>query len=497
MEKNSPEIASAPLKWWRSRCVRWLVRLAYVLAMAGLVGLLLKHPLPQVGVMRVVDEQGKPVAGAVVVMDGLRSKSKSAHWGWFEERHGSRGPYESDANGVLTFYYPAYVMEQFETSEVSFGIKHQEYCSDRILDFVVDSSPPRSAGLQAKLDFLKNSLLARFKGRTATRDIKLKRGAILEVKVELAGKRVDATKLLPVSNNRSLRREAWQGGPDGTLRCAQIPPGKLVFYLAYLPENERACFTETQTNTLVAGQTNTQTLTLRPGVRVSGQLSAAVTNEVKNGQVNAWCNLKEGCFWATWTEVAEAGKFVFDSLPPGTLELAGICDGFVSKIGKHPNVTASSRLTQLFEIRGETASVTLEMEPAAACLITVLKPDGSPLGDATISFWPNVAAGTMSTIFPGNLLRSENNLSRGMRDRRAAYQATRRYNAKSDSEGNALVVNLPEGRQSLAVQHEAYEMMVQTNGNYKSRSMYVQLSAGVTNHVQVIMQKKGTEVLED
>src|SRR5688572_4522060 len=118
MEKNSPEIASAPLKWWQSRIFHRLVRAGYLLVMAGLAVFLLRQPRPQTVVIRLVDDQGKPVAGAVVTMAGLVAKSPQNWWWWDEEKFGPRGPYTSGADGLLEFSYPRFHHGRRETGAV-------------------------------------------------------------------------------------------------------------------------------------------------------------------------------------------------------------------------------------------------------------------------------------------------------------------------------------------------------------------------------------------
>ncbi|MGV3755198.1 MAG: hypothetical protein ACO1QS_07435 [Verrucomicrobiota bacterium] len=485
--KNSPFAAK------RRRWLHWGVRIAYGLVIAIFLVLLMVFPMPQIGVARLVDEQGNPVAGAWVKLDGLRPKSKHGHWGWNEQVHGYPGPYESNSDGLVTFRYPAYVMEQLETCELSFTVGHSNYVSDRIAAYVVNSSPPSSAGLSARLNHLKDSLVAQVVGKTPGRDIVMKRGAILEITGRFRGEDVPAVELIPMLDGYGYRKEDWHVSGD-ILRCAKIEPGDLGFYLVHLPDDGPARFSAPVKVMTIAGRTNSFTLELKPGMKIVGQVSGVV-KPVKNGRVNAFSHIN-GIRWWTWTEMDSEGSFTFESLPVGALELAGICDGHVSSRGVHPNWSTSAWLTQLYDNADKSRSVVLTMEKAASCRVQVVGPDDEPVKSAKVMFFPGIQCSKGGMIFPGIPWRAEVGLKKPYSSLRNYQRAASVFAANTDENGYALIENLPGEIQALQVEVENLELPLNSM-NTKSRSLDVHLRSGQITEIKVKLQKKGTEVIVD
>jgi hypothetical protein len=254
-----------------------------------------------------------------------------------------------------------------------------------------------------------------------------------------------------------------------------------------------------------AGETNEFAVELKPGVRVAGRLGESVPRPVQNGRV---CTrvFEEGHdgnsrapVWIAWRPITAEGEFVLESLPPGRMEIIGMCDGFVSANGKPlPGRTTSQRLPQWFSINGHEQEIKLDMEAAASCEVTVLNDAGKPLVGARAGFWPNVLwGGNGSTVFASDTFSSEDFLRNGPP---ADWTTIRRlaeddFRAVSDSNGVALVRTLPSGNQGYSVTHSNYAMPIAGSGANASRSASVSLSPGETGRVTVKMQKAGTETL--
>jgi hypothetical protein len=222
------------------------------------------------------------------------------------------------------------------------------------------------------------------------------------------------------------------------------------------------------------GETNEFTLELKPGVRVAGTLDASVPRPVRDGHV---CTrvFEEGSdgsssapVWIGWRPVSSEGKFVFESLPPGRMEVIGMCNGFVSANGKPlGGGTTSQRLPQWFLIRGREQEITLAMETAASCEVTVLDDTGKPLAGAVAGFWPLVLwGGYGSNVFGSDMFNSEDFFRDGAP---ADWQAIHKlaeddFRAISDQNGVALVRTLPAGSQSYSVTHTNYAMPISRAG---------------------------------
>ena len=82
-------------------------------------------PAHPVALLRVMDAAGKPIAGAVIVPDGLRPKAGAAdgHYQWRSEQLGvTNNPAITDADGYARVPYPKYLLERIETGEISFTV---------------------------------------------------------------------------------------------------------------------------------------------------------------------------------------------------------------------------------------------------------------------------------------------------------------------------------------------------------------------------------------
>jgi hypothetical protein len=104
-----------------------------------------KHP---VALIRIVDSAGKPVAGAVIRPDGLRTKAGpyvSGHYGWRMVPNGvANDPVVTDGNGYARVPYPKHVFERIETGQISFSVSHAEFVPDRPFREVT-TTPPAGA----------------------------------------------------------------------------------------------------------------------------------------------------------------------------------------------------------------------------------------------------------------------------------------------------------------------------------------------------------------
>jgi hypothetical protein len=181
------------------------------------------------------------------------------------------------------------------------------------------------------------------------------------------------------------------------------------------------------------------------------------------------------------------------------MEIIGMCDGFVSANGKPlRGASTSQRLPQWFSINGREQAMTVQMEAAASCEVTVLDDTGRPLAGARAGFWPNVLwGGNGSTVFAGDIFNSEDFFRDGQPTDWFSFRklAEKDFRAVSGSNGVALVRTLPAGSQSYSVTHTNYAMPITRAGGGAGRSASVDLSSGETGRVTVKMQKVGTETL--
>ena len=472
-----------------------------VLILAGFMLLIIRSTPPNpVAIIRVVDAAGKPVAGAVIRPDGLRPKRINGHWGWTESNAVKPSPVTTDARGIARVPYPRYVFEKAETGEISFSVEHADFCADRPFR-VVSVTPPASAKLNDQADFLYHLLI----GRIATKPdpVVLKRGGIVKVTGYLGTRE----NLLPAIQAQlaSLplpRKGFWQSMGSKALVNRRVPEGTNAVRLVYAPPAGRICFSDYATFLSLAGQTNEFYLELKPGLQLSGRLDDSVPRPVANGRVQVSISSpsvntnRDRLLWQTSKEINPDGTFVFDSLPPGKVEVVALCDGFKSKDGLTTKI-GDFIMPQVFQLQDRDLDAVIAMEPTATFEVTVLDDEKRPLAGAGVYFWPNVIwNGRGSTIFMAPTFDSENLLRSG---EDFNWQAFRKslppvYQAHTDRRGIATVPNLPAFRQWFGVDHAGYELPINPGNNARYAS--VQLLPVKTNSMTVTLRKKGAQFLQ-
>src|SRR5262252_5635639 len=114
-------------------------RLTLLLGMLGLITLVLFALFPgthnPVALLRVVDAKGKPIAGAIIRPNGLRTKPGPYSSGWYSWQPRGMGvpndPVTTDANGQARLPYPKYVFEKIETGTICLNVEHADFVPDR------------------------------------------------------------------------------------------------------------------------------------------------------------------------------------------------------------------------------------------------------------------------------------------------------------------------------------------------------------------------------
>src|SRR5262245_10934815 len=102
------------------------VTIAVAVGLVLLLGwALFTRPRHPVALIRVVDAAGKPIQGALVRPDGMRTKPgpyASGHYGWQgSPKSPPAAEVKTDANGEAWVAYPRFVFERIETGQISFS----------------------------------------------------------------------------------------------------------------------------------------------------------------------------------------------------------------------------------------------------------------------------------------------------------------------------------------------------------------------------------------
>jgi hypothetical protein len=431
-------------------------------------------------VINVVDEDGKPVEGAVITIDGLRNNS--GHYGWDSDRFGQAPQVSTNAQGIANVSYPKYILEKSKTEEISFKINHPEFCPVRPFNYRVDGqSPP----------------------------VVLHKGAIVKISAYIGSKDNVITDIIPqVSGAEVMLDRSYWKNDNGWLTTSQISPGSHYLRAVYFPKNERIYFSDAFFFEARKGETAQFELELKPGLRLEGKLDSSVPRPIQNGRVvMGACREEEKnedrpLWWITYRNIKDDGTFVIESLPPGMVEIIAICDGFISK---NPPVVKENTFLytgkpQQFELKSDRNEVEITMEPTATCEIKAVNEKGTPIKDAEVAFSPSVewsGGGTQifchRTIDSEEIIRQERKVN--FKEQIEKYKKDG-FVAKTNEKGIAIVRNLPGHSLNFEVIHSDYELPIKKNYDFAWRDEKAKLSIGKTSKITVTMRKKGKEFLE-
>jgi protocatechuate 3,4-dioxygenase beta subunit len=401
--------------------------------------------LPGMVAVKVVDEQGSPVEGATVVAESYSIKGPpgtSISIGMSESPPRKR---VTNRLGVAAMSYPQNMKvrdRQIEPSTRS-PAAGQSSLRDRIL---ADREIAALSLVVRHPDFCTARSRIPIAGEALP--VVLKRGAMVKL-TSTAGEHVYPQVLSP-EHGTEVDPDTWAHEEGCAVANRLIPPGRHYIRLVSFPER----FSEVVELNVQSGDAREFRLDLKPGIPFTGNLDARVPRPVLNGRVEANVltlaeNAEEPMQWHVWTEARPDGSFSFEALPPGKVEVTVLCDGFVSKSGRTP---------QAFE---QGAGAVVAMEPAASLRLKVTDTAGKPLAGARVMMNPNVTwAGRYSTLFAGGQLSTPESLrldSEGRRERQKGLGWGLRFQATTDESGEAVITNLPAGKQRFHLHCEGYE----------------------------------------
>jgi len=473
------------------------VPLLFVLMLVVLIATAPKHP---VALIRVVDTVGKPIAGAVVLPEGLRTKPGPYSGGWYGWRQELNGvpnpPVATDNDGYARVPYPNYVFERIETGILCLSVSHPDFVPDRP-ECVVALAPPTGAPWQEWADYLWNRI--RHKALVnRPGPVVLQKGAILKISVRpgTAMSR-DARLFAQVSGLASEDTHFWIRPQPGVIVTRRLSAGPHTLRAVQFDSGGAAWFSDVIPITAATGQTNELVVDVQRGATVRGQFDKTVPRPVTNGRVVAhvWpkgSNPQDAPpEWHAWAPVREDGSFSIDSLPAGDLEIVALCNGFISTNGPGQ---FQFRYPQKHSLGTNEIAITIGMEQTARLEVQVTDDKGRPLKDARVMTWPNVRYGDWGARI---LMSDCYNLSDSFLSRPAKEPFWRQevqvvdFQGVSDSAGLAVLPNVPADVKELAVEHPRFVLpAVGTSGSGKRRQASFTLIAGQTNRIAVQLEPR-------
>jgi hypothetical protein len=252
-------------------------------------------------------------------------------------------------------------------------------------------------------------------------------------------------------------------------------------------------------------------LNMQPGIRLEGRLDDKVPRPVKNGRVlinvrpkefPAWNNYADvddtlkkypNVYpWKSYRPIAEDGTFVFESIPPGGLDVIVHGDGFISQSGGDFSDRIGSKLIKVpgfalpqpFSLVAPTTKIEIVTEPTATLEVTAKTKAGKPVEGATVYVNPDVVR--LGGIF-GNMRQSSEEPFRNLPPLPDVP-----YFATTDKDGFAVIRNIPASDRWLDAYHPQYQVPLQEPKAIRDRFIRTTFSPGMTN---LTLEPKGKDFI--
>jgi hypothetical protein len=442
-----------------------------------------KPPLPfdQVKTVRVVDGAGQPIAGASVEPWAIRTER--GHGTWSVQGYGQSEPPKvtTDDDGRAAIPFPSFTDREGRVPPIALTcrVDHPAYVQSVYNDVPVTAEAVDDVAT-----------------------ITLKPGARLEVWGTVDGEPLPIDDLFPqwASDGHEGMHDSTVT-PDGTRILPRLPAGREMLRLAYLPDDGAAMFSAIEILDLDDGMVEQVRLRMLPAATVEGRLDAGVPRPVTGGIVVAEVinrhpdgDSGNSLQWRAWTRISEDGTFTLAPLPPGELQVIALCDGFIAASGLPPasegpnaQVSPSFHCPQVFTAAEGANAIELVMAPTADCEFRVVDPDGNPITDARVSFWPNTAWwGGGSQVYGWPLKGTIEWMTEPDGDEPLDW-TDHPFTSVTDAEGMALIRNLPARRQSYMISHDDWQLF---NDETRRASGEADLKPGERITIEATMQAK-------
>jgi beta-lactamase regulating signal transducer with metallopeptidase domain len=478
-------------RWnWGYAVAAFSVGLTLFLAVAGCKATR-KSPLDRAGsdkiefkhvLVVVQDEDGKPIEGATISPEGFRVKGihGADAYSWNKDLFGPPEKVVTDSEGKASIKYPVVgIPEEKEyTGKLFFSVTHPDYATVRPQEYSVD---------------------------TPEQPIRMTRGIHLKVSGYIGGDHQSVPELAPILNEEEIHTNDWQKLGGNVYAFNKMSPGgHLLRLMGRLPSGQ-IVYSDTQEFTAEKGKDYSFNLEMKPGIRLEGRLDDNVPRPVKNGRVlisvrpkefPAWTTNWEDVnpvfkkfpnvsFWKSYRPIAPDGTFVFESLPPGGLDVIVHGDGFASKDGG--TFVHNFGVPQSFPLEAPTTRIEIATEPTATLEFTAKTKDQKPVSGATVDLNPNVIR--IGGIF-GDMRRSSEEPFN-----KPAPLAEVPYSAKTDKDGVAVIRNVPACTGGMNVEHQQFQVPLQDPKNWRDRYVRVSFKAGETNRLTMVLEPKGSDFI--
>jgi hypothetical protein len=425
-------------------------------------------------VVELKDEEGKPVAGAAVMVYAMRMEEKDGHGFWNYQKLGPPKPVLSNDDGKAVASYPAkvhYAPRTMTTRLVTFNIQHSDFVS-KVVHF--DLGPK-------------------------TAEVTLKRGC--EIQLSAVGENGDPVNDFGVMIAGPHAPQMWADGGNGTRRTSAVNDGIWQAMMVKPRPDGRTLFSTVLPLRVRPEQAvRIRNVRLRPGTSIRGKLSENVPRPVKDGYVvtvtvpkpanDAWQEDNPSLTWTQCEAIQADGSFALKSVPRrGEIQILAFCDGWLSKTTvPDQNFFVMGQIFPLVE--QPEMELTVEMEPTGTLQVTVTQADGTPIDGGTLSSWPNqkyhMNGATVLGARFSSLTTIENQLV-PLDQRKPAYSRDfdfLPFMNQPIKQGKAVLTGLPVGRSnSIMLQHP--DWMLDSDNADEPNQLEVMLDSNEPKQVSV------------
>ncbi len=429
----------------------------------------------------VQDDGGKPIAGATITPQGFRVKGihGADAYPWREDVFGPPEKVVTDSEGKAYIKYPVLgIPEEKEyTGKLGFMVTHPDYATARPQDYSVD---------------------------TPEEPIRLTRGIHLKVSGYVGGDHQSVPELAPMLDEDAIHADDWQKTEGQACVFNKMSPGEHLLRLMGRLASGQIVYSEVQEFTAEKGKDYHFDLEMKPGIRLEGRLDDNAPRPVTNGRVLIGVRAREFPAWTNWEQVdavfkefpnvspwksyraiAPDGTFVFESVPPGGLDVIVHGDGFASKNGGA--FGHGFAVPQAFPLEAPTTSIVVATEPTATLEFTAKTKRGKPVAGAWVRVGPNVIR--INGIF-GDMRRSSEEPVNKL-DPLPDIP----YYTKTDQDGVAVIRNVPACTDGLEVAHPQFQVPLQEPKGWRNRFVRLSFKAGETNRLTMVLEPKGTDFI--
>ena len=394
--------------------------------------------------VRVVRDDGEPIAGAQVTPYAMRAKENAnGHGYWNDDLIGPPKAVATGEDGYATVRYPVNIGQPSNprtTGLVSLQVHHPDYVSMTV-HFTLG---PDAAVVTLKVGC-----------------------EVALTAVDARGQKIEDFAVLMAGPQAP---ELWAKTDDGGRRTRAATDGSWQTMLVKTQADGPTLFSGLMPLRVRPKQAvQIREVRLTPGAVLTGMLSNNVPRPIANGHVllgsapkpanDSWNEEEPSLVWYDWTPIQPDGGFRFGSIPRGGIvQLLAVCDGWVAttdfeEAGQH------FVMGQSFEVNDDSNEVLVQMEPTGVLDVTVVDEQGQPVTEGSLSSWPNQKLLLGGSTLLGERFRTADFVERQLHPakespNRPSWKRGFPFQAKLDSEGKVRLTGIPLKRSySLGLSH--------------------------------------------